>query len=193
MINDVPQGPGDRRAHGPRTTASLVAALAAPLLAAAIAGCGGGSGASSTSIATSAGTPTPPSTQSSTPGSGGAATVGNGTQRPGQTPKQTVNAVLTSVGPANCGASTEVSAGNVTAHYVQAAYGDVKGCIRSQAQRAAAKSLRSYQEQVNGDKATVEVRPVGGIYDGEKLTVSLVKEDGGWKVDELKSNAPVGP
>jgi hypothetical protein len=41
--------------------------------------------------------------------------------------------------------------------------------------------------------ATVKVVPHGGVYDGEKLTVSLIKEDQDWKVDSLKSNAPVGP
>jgi len=82
---------------------------------------------------------------------------------------------------------------NVTEHYVHAAYGDTAGCIRAQNQGAAAKSLGSYSEKIAGNAATVGVRPVGGIYDGEKLTVSLVREDGTWKVDGIKSNAPVGP
>jgi hypothetical protein len=81
----------------------------------------------------------------------------------------------------------------VTEHYVRVAYGDIGGCIQAQAHGAVAKSLGSYQEHKNGDRATVMVRPSGGVYDREKLTVSLVKEDGSWKVDSLKSNAPVGP
>ena len=101
-------------------------------------------------------------------------------------------AVLTSVTPDNCTGGTAGTA-NVTAHYVHAAYGDLKGCIRAQAQGAVARSLDSYRQAINGDKATVEVRPVGGTYDGEQLTVSLVQGDGHWQVDSLKSNAPVGP
>jgi hypothetical protein len=42
-------------------------------------------------------------------------------------------------------------------------------------------------------RAAAKVVPKGGLYDGDKITVSLVKEDGTWKVDSLKSNAPVGP
>ena len=31
------------------------------------------------------------------------------------------------------------------------------------------------------------------VYDGEKITVSLIKNGPGWQVDGIKSNAPVGP
>jgi hypothetical protein len=55
------------------------------------------------------------------------------------------------------------------------------------------KHFRAYKADIESSQATVTLRPVGGLYDGEKLTVSLVKENGDWKVDELKSNAPVGP
>jgi hypothetical protein len=36
------------------------------------------------------------------------------------------------------------------------------------------------------------VVPTGGPYDGERITVSLVR-DPRWAVDQLKSNVPVGP
>jgi hypothetical protein len=39
----------------------------------------------------------------------------------------------------------------------------------------------------------VRVRPSGGVYDGERITVSLVREGGEWKIDALHSNVPVGP
>jgi hypothetical protein len=193
LINDVPDGPRDRRTHGPRTAAPLVAALATAFIAAAIAGCGGGESSTSTSasVTTTPGAPSHTTSTSTNPGSTG----GNKGPRPGQhnpTPKDSVTAVLTRVTPRDCLAGM-TRATNVTAHFVHAAYGDVQGCIHALNQGAVAKSLGSYSEKVAGNTATVEVRPVGGIYDGEKLTVSLVKEDGSWKVDSMKSNAPVGP
>jgi hypothetical protein len=195
LINDVPDGPGDRRTNGPRAIAALVAALAAPLVAAAIAGCGGGGSESSTSTSASVSTTSTTSApaKSTTTGTDTTGQAGSGKSQQGRgTPHQTVNAVLTSVGPANCAAGI-VSSANVTEHFVHAAYGNTGGCIRAQNRGAVAKSLGSYTQETNGNTATVKVRPVGGIYDGEKLTVSLVKEDGSWKVDGLKSNAPVGP
>jgi hypothetical protein len=81
----------------------------------------------------------------------------------------------------------------VTEHYLRVAYGGRAGCVKAVSPSSAAKSLGSLQIDVTGDKATVTAHPVGGIYDGEKLTASLVKEDGSWNVDGLKSNAPVGP
>jgi hypothetical protein len=39
----------------------------------------------------------------------------------------------------------------------------------------------------------VKIVPKGGVYSGEKLTVTMVKEGDDWKIDAVKSNAPVGP
>jgi hypothetical protein len=55
------------------------------------------------------------------------------------------------------------------------------------------KRFSGYHAQIGSSRATVTLQPMGGLYDGEKLTVSLAREDGAWKVDELKSNAAVGP
>jgi ribonuclease PH len=65
--------------------------------------------------------------------------------------------------------------------------------VKAVSPSSAAKSLGTVLVDVSNDKATATVHPVDGLYDGEKITVSLVKEDGTWKVDSLKSNAPVGP
>jgi hypothetical protein len=194
LINDVRDGPRDRRPHGPRAIAALVAALAAALVAAAIAGCGGGSGESSTSTSASVSTTqttSPQATTTSTDPTTTGSKSGSGGSGHGQTPQQSVNGVLTKAGPDNCVAGGGGS--NVTEHFIHTAYGDTGGCINAQNEGAVAKSLGSYSQKITGSTATVQVRPVGGIYDGEKITVSLVMEDGGWKVDGLKSNAPVGP
>jgi hypothetical protein len=194
LINDVPDGPGGRRPNGPRTIAALVAALAVALVAATIAGCGGGSSESSTSTSASVSTTqttSPQATTTSTDPTTTGSTSGSGGSGHGQTPQQAVNGVLTKAGADNCVAGGGGS--NVTEHFIHAAYGDTGGCIHAQNEGAVAKSLGSYSQKITGSTATAQVRPVGGIYDGEKITVSLVMEDGGWKVDGLKSNAPVGP
>ena len=46
---------------------------------------------------------------------------------------------------------------------------------------------------VDGDRATARAIPRGGPSSGETITVRLVKTGGVWKVDSLRSNAPVGP
>jgi hypothetical protein len=82
----------------------------------------------------------------------------------------------------------------VTPHYLRMAYGARQGCIDAGSPSGAiAIGFVSYEAHVQGSQATVQVRPQGGLYKGEKLTLSLVKEGGDWKVDSLKSNAPVGP
>lgn len=81
----------------------------------------------------------------------------------------------------------------VTDHYLEVAYGGRQGCVSAQSSKSAATGLGSYEERTSGNRAAVTVRPSNGLYDGEKITVTLVHEDGSWKVDALKSNAPVGP
>jgi hypothetical protein len=105
------------------------------------------------------------------------------------TVRQAVSAVLLASDP-----SKACRGDFVTGHYLRSAYGGLQGCIKAGSPSSAvANALRSYEEHTEGDHATVIVRPQGGLYDGEKLTVSLVQENGTWKVDGLKSNAPVGP
>ncbi len=102
-------------------------------------------------------------------------------------------AVLASTDP-NKACSTDY----VTAHYLSVAYGGKQGCVQAQAPASAPKSL-NMNDVILLDtakpppQASVRVAPDGGLYNGEQLLVSLVKEDGTWKIDELKSNAPVGP
>jgi hypothetical protein len=65
-----------------------------------------------------------------------------------------------------------------------------------------ANSLKLGSVRRTGDRATVKAVPNGGSNDGETVTVSLVRDAAPppyqrwgtiWKVDELHSNAPVGP
>jgi hypothetical protein len=97
-----------------------------------------------------------------------------------------VEAVLTSDDPADaCGRY-------VTQHFLSIAYGSRQGCVQAQAPGSAASSLSSYSTTILGQTATAVAKPMGGPYDGARVTVTLV---GGpsFRVDGLRSNIPVGP
>ena len=188
MINDVLEGPRTGRVHRPRAGAALVAAVAATLVAAAIAGCGGG-GETSTSTSTSVSATSTTSSQArSTTSTPTGPTITTKEVNHPSTPSAAVKLLLLSSNP-RTGCSSDV----VTSHYLHAAYGGRAGCVKALTPRSAAKSLGQATGDIVGDKAFITVHPVGGIYDGEKITVSLVRSDLGWQVDGIKSNAPVGP
>jgi hypothetical protein len=191
---DVPRRPRDRRLHGPGATALAVAILAGALLAGVTAGCGGGGGSTSTtasSSSTTSSSSTSPSAQTtnSTTTTGTAATSG-GNSQPSltpRTPSAAATTVLTSHDPAL------VCARTVTQRYLRVAYGGRRGCVDAQAPGSAANAVETPHEVVRAGTAKVVAVASGGPYDGEKITVSLVKENGTWKVDALHAHVPVGP
>lgn len=81
----------------------------------------------------------------------------------------------------------------VTPRYVNAAFGSVVGCIESTGPESAARSVEVKGIAISGDRAKAIAIPDGGPSDGERITVRLVLQRGGWKVDSLRSNVPVGP
>jgi hypothetical protein len=97
-----------------------------------------------------------------------------------------VRAVLASTDPIACTRAA------VTERYLNAAYGGHSGCIQSLRPGSVAKSISFESLRIGSDRATAVVVPTGGPYDGERITVSLVR-DPRWAVDQLKSNVPVGP
>ena len=80
----------------------------------------------------------------------------------------------------------------VTGRYLRAAYGGRQGCIDAQPARIAHK-LDFKDLHIDGDRATAVVVPSDGTYEGEPLTVSLVRLDRRWAVDQLDADVPVGP
>ncbi len=80
-----------------------------------------------------------------------------------------------------------------TATYVNTTFGSRPGCAKSTVPESAATSVVVTQIDIKGSKASATAKPSGGPSDGETIKVKLVREDGAWKVDSLKSNAPVGP
>jgi hypothetical protein len=185
LISDVPHRPEDRR--GRRAGAASLVATA--IACAALAGCGGGGGGgTSSATTTSAGGGTSGQGTSTTAGSPFGS--GGGTAQ-GHTVSDVLDAVLTSGDPDKaCGTDF------VTERYLSAAYGGEQGCVQATKSQSAADSLDIQGlagESAKPGSVSVTVVPHGGVYDGEKITVSLVREGPEWKIDALKSNAPVGP
>jgi hypothetical protein len=82
----------------------------------------------------------------------------------------------------------------VTENYVEAAYGDVAGCRRAQADASVARDARVSRIVISPESvAQASVMPDGGVYAGERLRAELVLDGGQWRVDSLRSNVPVGP
>ena len=81
----------------------------------------------------------------------------------------------------------------VTDRYLQTTYGTRRGCIRALVPGSAAGSVKVSHVAVEGDRATARAVPHGGPSSGETITVRLVKTGSVWKIDSLRSNAPVGP
>jgi hypothetical protein len=81
----------------------------------------------------------------------------------------------------------------VTEHYLRTTYGDRTACVQGQAPGSAAKSVKISGIAVDGESAKAVAVPKGGPSSGDRLRVTLVREGDAWKVDALRSNAPVGP
>ena len=161
--------------------------LAVAIVVAAFAGCGGDSddtaGPPPTKSTTVAKGTTSATTTTTTSGDDG----GNHQRDRPKDPRTAVEAVLTSSDPA------DACARFVTERYLRVAYGGPDGCVQAQAPAAAADRLDFKSVGVDGGRTTAVVVPSGGPYDGERVTVSLVRDGRRWAVDELDANVPVGP
>jgi hypothetical protein len=170
------------------------AAAAVALVAAVVGGCGGGNGASASSSTSAGAAGTAPGS-----GGGGESTTTSTAQRgsadkpetEGLSDPQAIRAALEAALASRDPEQACVT--YVTDRYVRTAYGSRGGCLQAQRPGSSAKFLRSLNAEVHGARATATTVPVGGPYDGSKLTASLVKEGGSWKVDGLHANVPVGP
>ena len=178
-----------------RLHAVVVVALASAAIAAvALAGCGGGGGTSTTTTtgASAGGQATSTTAQGTTTGAGsGSGKPYGGGAAKGHSVADVLDAVLASGDP-----SKACSVDYVTEGYLSDAYGGKQGCVQAQTPKSAATSVNILGVVAGSSQAgtaTVRVAADGGLYDGEKLTVSLVKDGDDWKIDSLKSNAPVGP
>lgn len=83
----------------------------------------------------------------------------------------------------------------ITPKLLKRAYGDRKGCLKARKPAALAKDVQITSAKLGaGGTATVVANAKGGVYGkGEKVTMSVVRDGGAWRVDAVKSDAKVGP
>jgi hypothetical protein len=76
--------------------------------------------------------------------------------------------------------------------YVKHAYGSASGCRRAvTGQKSFAVDVSGID--VEGKTATAKAKPTGGPNQGETLKVDLIRQEGIWRVDLVRSNVKVGP
>ena len=81
----------------------------------------------------------------------------------------------------------------ITTSFLKQAFGDRRGCADAQSAGSAARDVDVSAVQDRGESAEAVAVPKGGPNDGERLEVSLVLDGGGWRIDGIASNVPVGP
>jgi hypothetical protein len=104
-------------------------------------------------------------------------------------PEVVVELVLTTTNPEDGCAPP-----HVTEAYIKAAYGSASGCADA-LREGGPIAERVIVEPV--DDSAEEARTVavakGGVYDGEEIEVSLVRDGEVWRVDAIKVDIPAGP
>jgi hypothetical protein len=166
----------------------LARVVAIPLLGALAAGCGGGSGSSATSTAASGGgTTRHASTATAKPPPRRAKARKKATPKPATpaTPQATVETAFTSDGAGACALYTP--------RLLARSYGGLQGCESAVSSGGRASSVDVTSTQPDGARALVVAVPRGGPSSGERLRISLVRQGGGWRLDSIHSNVPVGP
>lgn len=176
--------PGVR--SGSITLAAVALALAVPL----IAGCGekqepATTGPVLTETTTGGSTSaTTTATTSTTTEDGGS---GIDSRPPQAQARQAIVAFL-------AGPNPEVVCGRfLTPKFIRRAYGDLKGCISGRNKASLATTQQILSLKINGARGTAQVRPKGGVYDGQKLEIGLLGSPDGWRIDTVSSNVRVGP
>jgi|GEM_PF-5512581 hypothetical protein len=76
---------------------------------------------------------------------------------------------------------------------LKAAYGDLQGCLKGRRAATLAESVKISGPTVDGDSATAEAVPKGGLYDGATLEIEAVRTGEGWRIDQFLADIPVGP
>lgn len=104
-------------------------------------------------------------------------------------PRELVSYFLTGT-PAS---GLDICSEGLTSSFLKQAYGGRPGCVASRKPSALAKQAAIISGAESGSRATVVVKATGGVYGGDRLTVTLVKQGDQWLIDDIKSDAPVGP
>jgi hypothetical protein len=150
-----------------------------------VAGCGGGDSTTSTTSVTQTATPATTSTVQATTTPSSKQTGGSKPAQP-TTPDANVEDALTAP-------DAQLACGLYSDALLKSAYGDTSGCVAAIKAGGSANSVRIVSSQTSGSTATVVAIPSGGPSSGEKLTYTLVMDNGQWRLDKVDSNVKVGP
>lgn len=81
----------------------------------------------------------------------------------------------------------------ITEKFLRRSYGDRTGCVAARKPGSLAASAPILDSTAEGLTIMVVTRPSGGVYDGERLTFGVIRENGAYKIESVESNVPVGP
>lgn len=180
------------------TVCTLLAFAASPAL---LAGCGGDD-ATTTSRMLPASTITETTAPPTGAGAGAATATSEGPRnrsgedgdRPQPGSGTAAPSALVAAEAVLTGAGTpeQACASYVTEGFIRNSYGGEENCIAARRGRALAESI-SPAPGSEEDSTDIVVVPDGGPYDGAKVEVGLVAEEGGFRVDRLDAHVPAGP
>jgi hypothetical protein len=123
-------------------------------------------------------------------GGGGEAPAGGGGGNQGTTDRQEIERNVATV---VSGGDPELVCDELaTERFIRSAYGSLQGCQDAVvAQRTV--DVRVVGVTIDGSRAQATAIPLSGPSEGDRLKAELVLEGGAWRIDSLRSNAPVGP
>lgn len=82
----------------------------------------------------------------------------------------------------------------LTPAFLRTAYGDRSGCIAARRPASLADPNSKLEVGPPSNAGTrVDAEPSGGLYDGEKLKITIVEQGEAYLIDAVESNVPVGP
>jgi hypothetical protein len=82
----------------------------------------------------------------------------------------------------------------LTEEFLRKAYGDRAGCIAARKPATLAAANSKLEVGPESDAGTrVDAVPKGGVYDGDKLQITVLSDGDAYLIAAVKSNAPVGP
>ncbi|HEY8000892.1 MAG TPA: hypothetical protein VID76_03075 [Solirubrobacterales bacterium] len=175
--------------------ALTIAVALVPLVAALAVGCGGGDESAAPSTLTVSTAPTSTATTTTAepaPDAEGAGGTASEQPQPGSG-SGAPNAVIAAAAVLTRGGTPQQACGTfVTEAFISTAYGGEENCVAARRPEALARSILVGPEG-DASSTTITVVPDGGPYDGVKVAVDLVEEDGGFRVDGLDANVPAGP
>ena len=99
--------------------------------------------------------------------------------------EEAIETSATSGNPANC---TKLQTANFVEQSTSESGKEATKTCEEEAKKdpeSRAESVEVTDVEVDGSKATANAALSGGAFDGQTLSIALVEEDGGWKLDEL--------